>query len=211
VGAIAFNPSNPLIVYVGTGEGDSISALGVGVLRSTDGGTTWSLHARAPFEGIGFYDLLIDPANGNHLLAATTAGLFESANGGTTWTQRRAQVTWDLSIHPVVSGNPNLGKEIFAACKDGVFRSTNGGSSWNSVSVPGMPASPDRIEVCHAPSDGNVVYIWAAGNPQVKDPVDSQPGRPVMMPKPYLWRRSVFGGPFTANTTPPTVQTGQAW
>jgi len=64
IGAVAFNPGNPLIVYAGTGEGDSVSALGVGILRSTDGGTTWSLHARAPFEGIGFYDLVVDPLNG---------------------------------------------------------------------------------------------------------------------------------------------------
>ena len=211
IGAIAFNPSNPLIVYAGTGEGDSVSALGVGVLRSSDGGTTWVLHAGAPFEGIGFYDLVVDPLNANHLLAATTAGLFESANSGAAWTQRRAQVTWDLSMRPVVSGNPNSTAEVFAACKDGLFRSTNGGTSWNPVSLPGLPASRDRIEVCHAPSDGNVVYVWAAGNPQVLDPVDSRPGQPAFMPKPYLWRRAVFGGAFASANTPPDVQTGQAW
>ena len=210
-GAIAFDPSNPLIVYVGTGEGDSVSALGVGILRSTDGGTTWTLRARAPFEGIGFYDLVVDPLNSNHLLAATTGGLFESTNGGTVWTQRRAQVTWDLSMHPPVSGDANSTKEVFAGCRDGLFRSTNGGSSWSLVSLPGMPSSRKRIEVCHAPSDGNVVYVWAAGNPMVPDPVDSTPRQPVTMPKPYLWRRSVFGGAFAANTTPPNVQTGQAW
>jgi len=206
-GAIAFDPRNPLIVYAGTGEGDSFSVLGVGILRSTDGGTTWALHARAPFEGIGFYDLVVDPLNGNHLLAATTAGLFESTNGGTTWTQRRAQVTWDLSMHPAVSGNPNSTKEVFAACKDGLFRSTNGGSSWSPVTLPGLSSKADRIEVCHAPSDGNIVYVWAAGNPQVPDPTDSS----ATMPKPYLWRRNVLGGAFVSQATPPDVQTGQAW
>ncbi len=211
IGAIAFDPQNPLIVYAGTGEGDSVSALGVGVLRSTDGGTSWTLHARAPFEGIGFYDLVVDPLNSNHLLAATTGGLFESTNGGSVWTQRRAQVTWDLSMHPVVSGNPNSTKEVFAGCRDGLFRSTNGGTSWSLVSLPGMPATRKRIEVCHAPSDGNVVYVWAAGNPQILDPIDSTPSQPSFMPTPYLWRRALFGGAFTAKTTPPGVQTGQAW
>jgi photosystem II stability/assembly factor-like uncharacterized protein len=210
-GAIAFDPRNPLTVYVGTGEGDSLSALGVGLLRSTDGGTTWTLHARAPFEGIGFYDLVVDPLNSNHLLAATTGGLFESTNGGTSWTKRRAQVTWDLSIHPVVSGDPNSTSEVFAGCQDGLFRSTNGGTTWSAVSVPGMPAKRARIEVCHAPSDGNVVYVWAAGSPDILDPLESEPDNPVMMPTPYLWRRAVFGGAFTSQTTPPGVQTGQAW
>lgn len=206
-GAIAFDPTNPLIVYAGTGEGDSVSALGVGVLRSTDGGSTWSQHALQPFEGIGFYDLLVDPLNGKHILAATTAGLFESTNGGAAWTRRRAEVTWDLSMHPAHSTNPNSTKEIFAACKDGLFRSTNGGSSWSSVSLSGVSGERDRIEVCHAPSDGNVVYVWAAGTPNVRDPLDSE----LKMPKPSLWRRNVFGGPFIKATPPPDVQTAQAW
>jgi photosystem II stability/assembly factor-like uncharacterized protein len=211
VGAIAFDPGNPLIVYTGTGEGDSVSALGVGVLRSTDGGTTWTLHARAPFEGIGFYDLVVDPLNGKHILAATTAGLFESTNGGAAWTQRRAEVTWDLSMHPAGSANPASTKEVFAACADGVFRSTNGGSTWSPVSMPGMPGECERIEVCHAPSDGNVVYVWAAGAPYILDPVALSEGEESEMPTPYLWRRNVFNGAFTAQATPSDVQTGQAW
>jgi photosystem II stability/assembly factor-like uncharacterized protein len=211
VGAIAFDPRNPLVVYVGTGEGDSVSALGVGVLRSTNGGTTWALHARSPFEGIGFYDLAVDPLNSNHLLAATTGGLFESTNGGSAWTQRRAQVTWDLSIRPAVASDPNSTKEVFAACRDGLFRSTNGGTTWSPASLPGLPGKRQRIEVCHAPSDGNVVYVWAAGTPAITDPVALSEGEQSQMWTPYLWRRNVFGGAFTAQTTPPDVQTGQAW
>ncbi len=42
IGAIAFDPGNPLVVYAGTGKGDSVSALGVCVLRSTDGGAVWT-------------------------------------------------------------------------------------------------------------------------------------------------------------------------
>ena len=205
-GAIAFDPTNPLIVYAGTGEGDSASALGIGLLKSTDGGTTWTQHAAAPFQGIGFYDLVVDPLNTKHILAATTAGLFESTNGGAAWQQRRSQVTWDLSMHPPNAANPNSVKEIFAACQDGLFRSTNGGSSWSSVSLPSGSSSWERIEVCHAPSDGNVVYVWAAGSPSVPDPETGED-----MPKPYLYRRNVFGGPFTAITPPADVQTGQAW
>ena len=90
VGAIAFDPSNPAIVYCGTGEGNWWSYLGAGVLRSTDGGTTWTTRCTAPFVGQGFYDLVVDPQNGNRLFAATTGGLYQSTNGGVTWTQRRA-------------------------------------------------------------------------------------------------------------------------
>src|SRR6185503_2192423 len=81
------------------------------------------------------------------------------------------------------------------------------GSSWSPVTLPGLSSKADRIEVCHAPSDGNIVYVWAAGNPQVPDPTDSS----ATMPKPYLWRRNVLGGAFVSQATPPDVQTGQAW
>ena len=211
IGAVAFDPANPLNVYAGTGEGDSISALGVGLLRSSDGGTTWMLHASAPFEGLGFYELVVDSLDGNHLLAATTHGLFESTNGGAAWTRRRAQPTWSISMHPAVSGDATSTKEVFAACGDGIFRSTNGGSSWTKVPLTGMRSGVERLEVQHAPSDGNVVYIWGAANPQILDPVDSTPDEDVFMPKPYLWRRNVRGGVFAAQATPPDVQTGQAW
>ena len=217
IGAVAFNPSNPSIVYAGTGEGDSTFAnspnlLGTGLLRSQDGGATWQVHTRAPFEQVGFYDILVDPTNGNHLLAATTIGLFESTNGGTAWTQRRAQRTWKLSMHPPVPGNAAAGREVFAACSDGVFRSTNGGQTWSAVALPGATTQFRRIEVCHAPSNGNVVYVFSAGSPEVPDPVAAAQGFNDTMPKPRLWRRSIFGGAFTAvNSLPPDLQTGQAW
>ncbi|HUZ00757.1 MAG TPA: hypothetical protein VMU89_10430 [Thermomicrobiaceae bacterium] len=195
IGAIAFTPSNPAIVYAGTGEGDFFSRLGVGLLRSTDGGTNWSMLTTAPFSGIGFYDLAVDPLNANHLLAATTGGLYESTNGGTVWTIRHNQRTWDLSMHPAVIGDPSSTKEVFAGCGDGVFRSADGGTTWSAVTLPSAPAAWERIEVCHAPANGNVVYVFAAdasGNG-------------------YIWRRGAFGGAFSAETLPPGLNTGQAW
>jgi photosystem II stability/assembly factor-like uncharacterized protein len=212
IGAVVFDPSNPSLVYAGTGEGDSTfldtpNLLGVGLLRSQDGGTTWALLASDPFEQAGFYDLVVDPLNGTHLLAATTIGLFESTDGGSNWTQRRNQRTWDLSMRPAVAGDTNSTREVFAACMDGLFRSTNGGTTWTSVALPGAPSSFERIEVCHAPSDGNVVYVVAAGPPEIPDP--TFPAQ--LMPTPYLWRRSLFGGMFSSFQGPADLQTGQAW
>ena len=215
-GAIAFDPTNPTIAYAGTGEGDSTfvnspNLLGVGLLRSSDGGVTWTLHARAPFEQVGFYDIVVDPLNGNHLLAATTVGLYESADGGSTWSQRRNRRTWSISMHPPVAGDANSTREVFAGCSDGVFRSTSGGATWSSVNLPGQSTTVERIEVCHARSDGNVVYVFSAGAPDVVDPVASTPDQPAKMPKPRLWRRASFGGTFTSLDPPPDLQTGQAW
>lgn len=184
VGAIVFSTSNPSIVYCGTGEGNWWSWLGVGVLRSSDGGTTWTTLSTNPFVGQGFYDLRLDPANANHLLAGTTGGLYASTDGGVTWTVRRPATTWNA-----VFGTG----EILAACSDGFFRSTDGGTTWAAVALPGAPASYSRIAVAIAPSNPSVAYAWAASGSAA-----------------YLWRRA--GGTWTAaSSLPAGVSTGQAW
>jgi photosystem II stability/assembly factor-like uncharacterized protein len=193
IGAIAFSPSSPAIVYAGTGEGDFYSQLGVGLLRSTDGGASWTLRATGAFAGQGFYDIAVDPLDGNHVLAGTTNGLFESTDGGASWTPRRSRETWSVSIHPVTPGDPNSTLEVFAACTDGVFRSTNGGSTWTAVTLPAAPTSFNRLEVRHAASDGGVVFAFGAASAAL------------------LWRRSAFGGTFAVETPPVGMDIGQAW
>ena len=188
-GAIVFDPVAPATVYCGTGEGNWWARLGAGVLRSTDGGTTWSTIATAPFVGSGFYDLIVDRANRNHLLAATTNGLFESTNAGVNWTTRRGVRTWDLSMTP--AGGP--GAEVLAACSDGVFRSTNGGTTWAAVALPGAPAAFDRLAVAHAPSNPAIAYAFGAAGGAAR-----------------LWRRAA-GGTWTAVAPPAGLATNQAW
>ena len=97
-GAIAFDPSSPNVVYSGTGEGDFYAGLGAGLLRSTNGGSTWVVHTDTPFVGVGFHDIEIDAANGDRMLAGTTNGLFRSTDGGANWNRRRNSRTWSLSM-----------------------------------------------------------------------------------------------------------------
>jgi photosystem II stability/assembly factor-like uncharacterized protein len=188
VGALAFDPRSPATVYCGTGEGNWWWFLGAGILRSTNGGTTWSTLCTAPFVGQGFFDLLVDPADGQHLLAGTTGGLYVSTDGGVTWTRRRTARTWSLAIAP--AGGRSA--EILAACSDGVYRSTNGGTSWSAVTLGGSPGSFDRLAVAIARSSPGIAYAWG-----------SRGGTP------YLWRRS--GGSWAGVAPPPGVNTGQAW
>ena len=188
VGAIVFDPRNPTTVYCGTGEGNWWAYLGAGVLRSTNGGTTWSTLCTTPFVGQGFYELIVDPADGRHLLAGTTDGLYVSTDAGVTWTRRRTARTWSIAMAP--AGGPSA--EFLAACSDGLWRSTNGGTTWANVALPGSPGSFDRLAVAIAPSNPAVAYAWGAQGATA-----------------YLWRRA--GGTWTAVTAPPGVSTGQAW
>lgn len=188
VGAIVFDPRNPRNVYCGTGEGNWWSWLGAGILRSTNGGSTWTTLCTAPFVGQGFYDLIIDPANSLHLLAATNGGLYVSTNGGVAWTLRRSATTWSLSMAPAGGASA----EILAACSDGLFRSTNGGTTWTNVALPGAPAPFSRLAVSIARSNPAVAYAWGARGATA-----------------HLFRRA--GGAWTAVPLPPGVSTGQAW
>ena len=73
--------------------------LGAGILRSTDGGTTWSPLCTAPFVGQGFYDLVVDPANSQHCLPARRAALRLHRRGRELDPAARA-TTWSLSMAP---------------------------------------------------------------------------------------------------------------
>jgi photosystem II stability/assembly factor-like uncharacterized protein len=190
MGAIAAAPGAPNIVYAGTGEGDTRSPLGVGLLRSSDGGSTWTHAPAEALTGTGVYDIAVDPDDPYHLWVGAVAGLFRSRDGGSTFTSVRSGLTWHVSIHP---SNPS---EILVATDTGLLRSTNGGGAWSSVSLPGGPASGrfSRMEVCHAPSNAAIAYVAAASG-----------GRA------YFWRRSTASGGFTAEAPPSGMNVGQAW
>ncbi|MDQ3618607.1 MAG: hypothetical protein M3391_00570 [Actinomycetota bacterium] len=183
VGALAFDPTASSTVYCGTGEGDWWSYLGVGVLRSTNGGATWSTICTTPFVGDGFYSLVVDPANRLRLYAGTRGGLWVSIDGGVTWTRRRTQTTWSITLR---------GSEILAGCQDGLFRSTNNGTTWTAVTLPGAPGTYQRLAVAIAPSNPGIAYAWGAS---------SAAG--------FLWRRA--GGTWTSIGVPPDASIGQAW
>lgn len=189
-GALAFVPTSPNVVYCGTGEGNFYAGLGAGLLRSTNGGTTWAVHATSPFVGQGFYDLKVDPANGNHLLAATTGGFYESTNGGTAWTLRRSGTCWDIALNPAGGSTA----EILAAFSNGIFKSVNGGATWIAETLPGAPASFNRLAVSIAKSSPAVAYAFGASGSTA-----------------YLYKRAASGSWSRVTTVPTDFATGQAW
>jgi len=193
MGAIAVAPGSPNIMYAGTGEGDTISQLGVGLLRSSDGGQTWLHVPSNDLSGTGIYDIAVDPANAMHVWVATTEKLLESKDGGATWRVVQPVTAWDISINPT---NP---AEILVASAAGLIRSANGGTTWALVALPGTTSATryDRMEVCHAPSSPAVVVAAA-----------------VFGGHGALWRRATAAGAFAAENGPPLKpksDINQAW
>ena len=76
IGALAVAPSNDSVVYAGTGEGalSGDSYFGNGILKSTDGGASWSHVSGDYFRGVAIVAALVDPADANHLWVAVVRG-----------------------------------------------------------------------------------------------------------------------------------------
>jgi len=188
IGAIAFDPTAPSRVYAGSGEGNFYANLGAGVYKSTNGGTTWSVIASAPFVGVGFYDLVIDPLNTAIHYAATTSGFYVSTNSGVNWSLKRNVRCWDISV-----GVIGASTEILAAFQDGLFGSTNNGGSFAAVALPADPAgSWNRLAVDRVKTTPGVAYAFGAKGTAA-----------------HLWRRNA--GIWTKITTLPAISIGQAW
>ena len=182
IGALALAPSNPKVLYVGTGEADMRSdiAQGEGMYKSTDGGKSFTHVGLADSQQIG--RILVDPRDADRVLVAALGhpygpssqrGVFLSTDGGRSW-QRvlyRDENTGaiDLAFKP---GDP---RTVYAALwqtrrppwnvyppshgpGSGLYRSTDGGGTWAEIRGSGFPADPGRIGLAVAPSVPNRVY-----------------------------------------------------
>ena len=165
-GAIAIAPSNPSIVYVGTGEQDfsSDSYSGVGILKSTNGGSTWT-NLPGPFVGMSIGSLAVHPTNSNIVLAAASwfGGIYRSTDGGNTWANvlsgtAGTKVMFDSTGNTAYAALGN----IFGDSTNGVYKSIDGGVLWaadNGVTGSALPLSTaGRITLGMAPSQPSIVY-----------------------------------------------------
>jgi photosystem II stability/assembly factor-like uncharacterized protein len=170
IGALALDPNAPQIVYAGTGEGNfsGDSYYGLGILKSVDGGNTWSnLGATAgEFLGTRFGRLVVDPSSGTpatRLFAATQNGLFRSTNGGLNWTPLSSGLpTGTAATDVVLDAAANT---VYAAFWGrGIFRSTNA-----DAATPTFTQLSGGLPVATAPSPNGVTRIAlaiSASNPQ---------------------------------------------
>ena len=168
IGSLAVAPSNDSVVYAGTGEGalSGDSYFGNGVLKSTNGGNTWSHVSGDYFYGVSMSRIVVDPNNANHLYAAVLRGrggsrrtsptqhsrfgIWESTDGGATWTllkqaPQASNGATDLELDPQ---NGNLYASFWG---DAIYKSTDGGASWKTI-MNGLPVAnyatgPSRFSI----------------------------------------------------------------
>lgn len=180
IGTVALDPTNPAVVWVGTGENVSGRHVGwgSGVYRSRDGGETWQNVGLESSEHIG--KILIHPGDGNTVLVAAEGplwspggerGIYKTEDGGETWRHvldidENTGVT-DLEFDP---SNPDV---VYAAAyqrrrhiwglmsggeNSGIYKSSDGGDTWREVTT-GLPSGDmGKIGLAVTPADPDVVY-----------------------------------------------------
>ncbi|MBK7682440.1 MAG: T9SS type A sorting domain-containing protein [Bacteroidetes bacterium] len=145
-------------MYLATGDGDGGDTYTIGILKTTDGGTTWNTTGLSYFMANTrqISRILIDPTNSNTLLVASSAGIFRSTDGAATFTNTQVGSFKDMEFKP---GDPNT----VYTCGTEVYRSTNNGLNWTKITT-GLPASANvsRLSLAVTPNDNNYVYILSA-------------------------------------------------
>ncbi|MEO5509053.1 MAG: glycoside hydrolase [Longimicrobiales bacterium] len=184
IGAVVVAPSDPNIVYVGSGEGLQRPDLSVGdgVYRSNDAGRTWTHLGLRDAQQIP--NIAVDPTDPNRLFVAALGhpygasaerGLYRSSDGGVTFTPvlQRDENTGanDVDIDPsnpmVIYANLWEARQgpwengAFSGNNGGLFKSTDGGGTWRQLSG-GLPPNVGQVNLAIAPSNTRRVYAAVA-------------------------------------------------
>ena len=166
IGALAIDPNDHLTIYAGTGEANfsQDSYYGAGVLKSTDGGTTWTQLGASSFVGLRIARIAVTPGTGNRVFAATGGGLYRSADGGTSWARMTGT---PLAAATDVTIDPTTPATVVASFWGGaIYRSTNAGAAtptWTQLGG-GLPtANVTRVALGRAPSNPLALFALTVG------------------------------------------------
>ncbi len=189
IGALAVAPSDPNVLWAGTGEAfvRSNISIGNGVYKSTDAGKSWSHMGLDKTGRIG--RVVIDPRDSSIVFVAAMGhcygpqkerGVFRTEDGGKTWEQvlfvDEHTGCFEIAMDP---NNPRI---LFAGMwpliiktwgresggpNGGIWKSTDGGETWNRLTGNGLPEPPiGKVGIAIAPSNSNVVYaLMETGHP----------------------------------------------
>jgi photosystem II stability/assembly factor-like uncharacterized protein len=191
IGTLAVAPSNPDIIYVGSGEGLQRPdlSIGDGIYKSTDAGKTWQHLGLRNGEQIGA--IIVDPRNPDRLFVAVLGhpygpneerGIFRSLDGGATFQKvlYRDENTGAVALSFDPANVQTVYASLWSARQgpwengewqgpgSGLYKSTDGGSTWRHLEegLPAFDKGLGRIGFCVAPSRPDRIYALISALPE---------------------------------------------
>lgn len=171
--SVAIHPINHNTIYVGTGDFPGGGGYGQGILRSMDGGQTWTAHLVAESAGRSVSKVLIHPEQPNIILAtvgrrtSTNGNVYRSTDGGDTWQMVIAtSAVWSHISYSRI--NPSTNRRYFyvSGHSNGgeIWRSSDDGATWTKLTTPMSSAFQSSVRVAASPNNHNNVYIISGVN-----------------------------------------------
>jgi photosystem II stability/assembly factor-like uncharacterized protein len=162
-GDVVVDPSNPNVIYLGTGElnysGDS--QYGDGIYKSANGGLSWIQIAPSSLVGTRCSQMAIDPTNSNIVYFAGNLGIFKSTNAGVNWISLSSGTNANcIFIDP--ANTQILYASIGGTNAGQIIKSTNGGTNW--ITLAGLPGGMGRIQLAMAQSNSQILFASIAAS-----------------------------------------------
>lgn len=167
--SVAVDPRNSDTIYVGTGDYDGGHGLSFGMMKSTNGGVTWTNTGNAQFGGTAVKAIVIDPDNPSIITIATGHSrdyygyLWRSTDAGTTWTKVYNSASAE-SWRGLKLGAANASgvRHLYAVAQGGggVAISDDRGATWTKVTSP-LTNNEDSVDIAPSPINSETVYLFS--------------------------------------------------
>lgn len=155
VSAILIHPTNPDIIYIGTGDRDGGDAPGIGVFKSIDGGSTWT-QINSTMGNVTVAAMLMSPSDANTIIAATNGGIYKTTDGGTSWTLTASGNFKDIKFKP---GDPSIVYAVKILTPAEFYRSSDTGDNWTQI-TSGVPSTGIGSRMVIGVSAANSSYVY---------------------------------------------------
>ena len=187
VSSVAVHPTDANVIFAGTGDFDGdlngSGAHGFGVMRSTDGGGTWTNLLGNELRGFSIRRILIARDTPNVVIVA--AGRHAS-EWGRVWRSTDGGMTWNRVLATDAGGN-NINAEwsdMEEGARDGsarryvyvvgtddstgkLWRSSNRGESWDKLSLPTSDGGQQSLDIATSPTDPNTIYLLSGSDRKI--------------------------------------------
>ncbi|WP_196889712.1 VPS10 domain-containing protein [Aureivirga sp. CE67] len=154
VSDICVDPNNSNIIYVATGDFDGLQNRSIGVIKSTDGGETWSLTGLNFDVTQSFFiaHVIIDPTDSNVLFATTNTAIYKSTDAGVTWTSKQTSsggfndILYKEGDNSVMYATSNIGD---------FYTSVDSGETWDKST---QDFGAGRLDIALTADDPNFIF-----------------------------------------------------